>query len=109
MNTINYFDNTTNWIGYFILNALDHTKLKDKPLDGKNLNVELKINGIEFDFVSVVEHIGKEYDNSVNEKAKQLMKEKLNNDVFDGLQRISELTESLDRELEYKVNKLFDL
>lgn len=108
MNKINYFDNTTNWVGYFILHALDHTKLKDNPLDGKSLNVELKVNGIEFDFVSVVEHLGSQFENSVKEKAKILMKEKLHDDVFRGLDEIGNLTETLNRELDNKISKLFN-
>lgn len=106
MTKINWFDNQNNWVGYFIIESLDHTKWKDGKPDGKNLDVKLTIDGIEFDFISVVEHIGKNYENEVYKKAEELIKEKLHDDVFKSLHEITWQAGALERELTDKVQEL---
>ena len=106
MTKVNWFDNQHNWIGYFIINALDSTKFKVGELDGNNLDVKFTVDGIEFDFISVVESMGKEFENSVKKKAEELIKEKLHDDVFKSLHEITWQAESLERELTDKVQEL---
>ena len=109
MTKISWFENKHNWVGHFIINSLDNTKFKVGELDGDNLDVKLTIDGIEFDFVSVVEHIGKNYENEVKREAVKLMKEKMNNDLFGRIDEIAFQAEQLERELEDKYQELIQM
>lgn len=109
MTNINYFDNQHNWVGYFIINSLDNTKFKVGDLDGNSLDVKLTIDGIEFDFISVVEHIGKHYDDTVKREAVELMKEKMNNDLFGRISEMSYQAGLLEEELTNKFQELIQM
>lgn len=109
MTNVSYFDNQHNWVGYFIINALDNTKFKVGDLDGNSLDVKLTIDGIEFDFISVVEHIGKHYDDTVKREAIKLIKEKMHNDLFGRIDEIAFQAEQLERELKDKYQELIQM
>lgn len=109
MSKINYFDNTNNWIGYFIINALDHTKMPEEKFDGNNLDVKLTVDGIEFDFISVVEHMGKEFDSTVKREAMKLMKEKMHSDLFGRIDEMSYQAGLLEEELTNKFQELIQM
>jgi hypothetical protein len=109
MTNINWFDNQHNWIGFFVINALDHTKMPEDKFDAENLDVKLTVNGIEFDFISVVEHMGKEFDNTVKREAMKLMKENLKNDLFGRIDEIAFKAGLLESELEDKYQELIQM
>lgn len=108
MTKINWFDNQNNWIGWFITESLDTNKIPEGGLDGANLDVKLTVDGIEFDFLSVVEHMGKEFESSVLKKAKELHEEKLKQDTFNNLNEISYLADRLQEELNDKLQEIYN-
>lgn len=108
MGTVDYLKNENNWVGYFLTHAIDATKAQGMSIDPENLDVQLKINGVEFDFVSVVEHIGKEFENSVKKAANEMLMKKLDIQLFENLSNISDLAESLRQEMTVQVDKLHD-
>jgi|SRR6185312_9172916 len=109
MTNINWFDNQHNWIGYFIMESLDPTKWKDEKPDGKNLDVKLTVDGIEFDFVSVVEKLGEQFEESVKRKAVELMKEKMNSELFGRIEEMSYQAGLLEEELINKFQELLNM
>lgn len=108
MTKVNWFDNHHNWVGYFIINALNQNKSPKKKFDGNNLDVKFTVDGFEFDFISVVEHLGKVFEDSVLEKAKELHEEKLKLDTFNNLNEISYLADRLQEELNDKLQEVYN-
>jgi hypothetical protein len=51
-------------------------KILDVIPDSKSVQVEFKVNGIEMDFIEIMERINSSADEHINKKAEQLVKDK---------------------------------
>ncbi len=98
------------WENFFLMEALTTVfdKISFKDFDGTKAEVSLIINGIECPFVETVRLIGKQHEEMIEEKAKNLIKLKMDEVLFDKLNSISNLAQDLERELKHEVDHLFN-
>jgi hypothetical protein len=109
MEIINILEQDENsWESYFLLEALTtvFNNINHKDFDGKRAEVTLTINGIECPFVETVKLIGLQHNAMIERKAKKLIEERLDEELFLKLNRISNVASELESELKDKVDEL---
>lgn len=96
MEVVNFFDHPrsdsmVHWLlvesaGKFFEKA---GRFSESTFDAKNIEIEFKVNGEELPFVEFMEEVERQFDRSVNERAKELITERFS-PVLDKLYDIEE-------------------
>ena len=96
------FNPEINSVAMWVVSAAigeDFDLIDKMSLDENDLyDVEFKVGGVELDFNNVVECIAETYENAVNDRAKELLKEKFDT-ICNEAQSISERLDKIDSAL----------
>lgn len=76
-------------VGYFILNTITPEAI-EKAKESKEYDIEFKINGVEYDFASVVDKLFKQFDYQVKKEAERIIQSRIDNVIWDFEKRATE-------------------
>lgn len=109
MEVLNILEQDENsWEHYFLLEAVTtvFNKMNYKDFDGRKAEITLTINGIECPFVETVRLIGLQHEAMIERKAKRLIEERLNEELFSKFETVSNLVSELEIELKDRVDEM---
>ncbi len=101
--------NEKSWVGIFLIELLSQKGMIEKgKFDITDVKVDIKINGEDYNFEEVVNHIGHQYQDMVKKDARKLFQEKADDLVLSKLQNIGFYADRLEEEVESYVKELWE-
>lgn len=96
------------WVGFFVFEALGHNRqiMTSQDYSPHEVDAKLILNGVECDVVETLKFMGKQFDEMVEKRAAEIVKDKFDEKFFDNFNKIENLARDLKEEMADRIQEI---